>query len=64
MGYMQATCSCGSGEMAYWEYDVQGIELCKCCPKCRKKKLSVYRPEILTGYDQSDMDEPIESEDP
>ncbi len=53
-------CQCGSGEQAQWEYDARGIELCKACSKCRKKKLSGYRREILTGYDQSDVDEPIE----
>lgn len=44
------------------EYDAQGIYLCRVCSKCREDKLSRYRPEILTGYDQSDVDEPIEPE--
>lgn len=57
-----AECSCGSGKESYWEYDAQGIELCKACSKCRAKKLSGYRPEILSGYDQSDVNEPIEAE--
>jgi hypothetical protein len=56
-------CNCGSGEISEWEYDAQGIELCRACPKCRKQKLSAYRPEILSGYDQSDVDEPIEPEE-
>ena len=42
------------------EYDARGIYLCRVCDLCRKAKLSIYRPEILTGYDQSDVDEPIE----
>jgi len=42
------------------EYDAQGIYLCRVCDECIKIKLSRYRPEILTGYDQSDVDEPIE----
>ena len=57
-------CRCGSGEWSYWVYDAQGIELFKACEKCEKKRLrdSGYRPEIISGYDQSDVDEPIEPE--
>ena len=47
----------------WWEYDAQGIELCRVCDKCKREKLARYRPEILSGYDQSDVDEPIEPED-
>ena len=57
------SCECGSGLSSEWQYDGQGIELCRACPKCKQKKLSKYRPEILRGYTQSDVDEPIESED-
>lgn len=53
-------CNCGSNEISWWEYDAQNIPLCKVCDKCRKLKLSKYRPEILTGYTQEDVDEPIE----
>lgn len=42
------------------EYDAQGIYLCRVCEVCQEEKLSHYRPEILTGYTQADMDEPIE----
>jgi hypothetical protein len=56
-------CMCGSGEMKYAEYDAQGIFLCYVCDKCRDEKLSKYRPEILTGYTQADVDEPIEPEE-
>jgi hypothetical protein len=45
------------------EYDAQGIYLCRACPKCRRAKLAGYRPEILTGYTQADVDEPIEPEE-
>jgi hypothetical protein len=45
---------------SWWEYDAQGIALCRVCDECRDAKLSRYRPEILSGYDQSDVDEPIE----
>jgi hypothetical protein len=56
-------CNCGSGECSYWVNDAQGIPLAKVCSECKKKKLARFRPEILTGYDQSDVDEPIEPED-
>ncbi len=42
------------------EYDAQGIYLCRVCDVCQEEKLSVYRPEILSGYTQADVDEPIE----
>jgi hypothetical protein len=45
------------------ENDAQGIYLCRVCDKCREAKLSRYRPEILTGYTQEDVDEPIEPQD-
>lgn len=51
-----------SNENTWWEYDALGIPLCKVCEKCREQKLSRYRPEILSGYDQSDVDEPIEED--
>lgn len=44
------------------EYDAQGIYLCRVCEDCEEVKLSCYRPEILTGYGQADVDEPIEAE--
>lgn len=44
----------------FWEYDAQGIALCRVCSVCRDEKLSAYRPEILTGYNQSDVNEDIE----
>ena len=44
------------------EYDAQGIYLTRVCSKCETAKLSRYRPCILTGYDQSDVDEPIEED--
>lgn len=50
---------CPPGE-SWPEHDAQGIYLCRVCQKCRAEKLSRYRPEILTGYTQADLDEPIE----
>lgn len=47
---------------SWWEHDAQGIPLCKVCDECRDVKLAKYRPEILTGYSQADVDEPIEPE--
>ena len=49
-------------DYSWWEYDAQGIELAKVCEQCVDAALAGYRPEILTGYDQSDVDEPIEGE--
>jgi len=42
------------------EYDAQGIYLTRVCDKCCTAKLARYRPEILRGYSQADVDEPIE----
>jgi len=58
----QVSCSCGSGLPDWWEFDAQGIALCKVCGECRERKLARYRPIILTGYTQADVDEPIEEE--
>ena len=56
------SCPCGSGLASSWRYDAQGIALCRTCSKCHDHKMATYRPEILTGYDQGDVDEPIEEE--
>jgi hypothetical protein len=56
-------CTCGSGLPSHWEYDAQGIPLCRVCEDCEERQLKKFRPEILTGYNQSDVDEPIEPED-
>jgi hypothetical protein len=48
------------GQYAWWEHDAQGIPLCKVCDLCAEHKLRKYRPEILSGYTQADVDEPIE----
>jgi hypothetical protein len=34
------------------------------CEHCEAEKLSEFRPEILTGYDESDVDEPIDPDGP
>jgi hypothetical protein len=47
----------------WWrESDANGIYLCKVCERCQDEKLSGYRPEILRGYSQADVDEPIDAE--
>lgn len=56
-------CSCGSGKFPEAQYDAQGIYLCRTCPDCHEIKMAGYRPEILTGYTQADIDEPIEPEE-
>jgi hypothetical protein len=48
---------------SYWVNDAQGISLCRVCSICRSAKLSRYRPEILSGYDQSDVNESIDDLD-
>jgi hypothetical protein len=48
---------------SWWENDAQGIPLARVCVKCVEYKLSQYRPEILTGYTQADVDEPIEEQE-
>ena len=52
-----------STNSSWWEHDAQGIPLCRVCDDCREEKLSRYRPEILTGYTQEDVNEPIEDLD-
>jgi hypothetical protein len=56
-------CSCGSGQYAIPRYDAQNIYLESRCDKCWPKEQKKYRPEILTGYSQADVDEPIDPDD-
>jgi len=58
-------CSNNQESKAYswWEHDAQGIPLARVCELCRDEKLSHFRPEIIEGYDQSDVDEPIEPQE-
>ena len=51
-----------SSEPSWWANDAQGIPLARVCDKCRKEKLSHFRPKILSGYSQEDVDEPIEED--
>lgn len=59
-------CGCIAGKVgddSWLEYDAQGIPLCRVCDDCRERRLSKYRPCILTGYTQDDVCEPIEEAD-
>ncbi len=56
------TCNCGSGEKDEWFLDARDIPLVKGCSKCKQKKLSKYRPDVLTDSNYW-ADEPIEPED-
>jgi hypothetical protein len=54
-------CSCGSGEQPWAEFDARGIFLTYVCEKCKKEKLSHFRPDVLTDPDYW-HDEPIDDE--
>jgi hypothetical protein len=59
--YKQRLCNCGSGLYSYWEYDARGIPLDRVCTKCKAKKLSKYRPDVLTDPHYW-TDEPIDED--
>jgi hypothetical protein len=54
-------CHCGSGLERAAEFDARGIFLTYVCEKCRKEKLSRYRPEVLTDSNYW-HEEPIDDE--
>jgi len=56
-------CPCKSGKDSHWQFDAKGIALCRTCEDCHREKMSHYRPEILTGYTQDDVDEQIEEDE-
>lgn len=51
-----------SKEPSWWAYDAHGIPLCRVCDDCKAEKLRRYRPEILSGHTQEDVNEPIEGD--
>lgn len=59
----QRICNCGSGQPSHELYDAQRIYICRVCDDCEPRVRASYRPEIFAGYDQSDVDEPIEPDD-
>jgi hypothetical protein len=59
--YTPRKCSCGSGENRTAVYDARNIFLAYTCSKCRKNKLSKFRPEVLTNPNYT-TNEPIEED--
>ena len=57
------TCKCGSNLDEFPLHDYQGIFCSYVCDKCEAAAKAKYRPEMFTGYDQSDVNEPIEPEE-
>jgi hypothetical protein len=56
-------CHCGSGLPSRELSDAQGIYIGRVCDRCERATRAHYRPEIFSGYDQDDVDEPIEPDD-
>jgi len=54
-------CSCGSGENQKAEYDARRIFLTYACDKCRKERLSHFRPDVLSDPNYW-TDEPIDED--
>lgn len=54
-------CPCGSGLDSHWEHDARGIPLARVCPKCKAKRLSGYRADVLTDPNYP-ADEPIDED--
>ncbi len=52
------------GDGSWWANDAQGIPLRRVCDECVGELRKHYRPEVLDGYSQADMDEPIEPDEP
>lgn len=50
------------GDGSWWAVDGRGIPLCRVCCDCIKEKMKRYNPRILKAYDQTVVDEPIESD--
>lgn len=47
-GIGPSECNHTKNDGSWWEYDIAGIALCRVCDKCRKQRLSHYRPEVLS----------------
>lgn len=56
-------CPCGSGLPSAWQYDADGIELCRTCAQCHQKKMSRYRPDVQTVSSRH-YGERVEENDP
>ena len=59
---MTKTCPCGSGLPREDQVDARGIFLCFTCPRCEKRKLARYRPDVLSDPSYW-HDEPIEEDE-
>lgn len=59
--YQVRLCPCGSGQESWWANDARGIPLARVCVKCKKRKLSGYRRDVLTNPNYH-ADEPIEDD--
>jgi len=58
---MYKECNCGSGLERETVEDARGIFLCFVCPKCKEKKLSQYRSDVLNNPNYEAY-EPIEED--
>lgn len=58
---MPKECPCGSGEYPEEVCDARGIFVAYVCDKCRKERLSGYRPDIFTDSNYW-HDEPIDED--
>lgn len=45
---------------SWWLNDCKGIPLKRVCDSCIEEVKKGYEPWVFGGYDQSDIDEPIE----
>lgn len=61
MSITHRPCECGSGLYPSALLDGHGIFLTFACERCRKEKLSHFRPDIMSRYG---CDEPIEPDEP
>jgi hypothetical protein len=55
-------CHCGSGLEREATFDARGIFLTYVCEKCRKEKLSHYRPEVLSDSNYDLMGETLDDD--
>jgi hypothetical protein len=47
-----------------WELvDARGVYCGRVCERCEAEKRARYRPEILTSYDENDVNEAIDGEE-
>jgi len=60
--YDHRPCPCGSGKPSHWEFDARGIPTARVCPDCREKKLSKFRPEVLTNPNYDLMGETLDED--